>query len=56
MDEEAVVDFLQEVMEKKLLGANASRTFYTQATQPQQSLSIALIEPRYSLNSALIEP
>jgi hypothetical protein len=30
MDEEAVVDFLQDVMEKKLLGANASRTFYTQ--------------------------
>jgi hypothetical protein len=32
--EEAVVDFLQEVIEMKLLGPNASRTFYTQVTEP----------------------
>ena len=34
MDEELVIDFLQEVIEKKLLGSNASRTFYTQTLMP----------------------
>jgi len=33
-DEELVIDFLQEVIEKKLLGSNASRTFYTQTLMP----------------------
>ena len=41
MDEEAVVDSLQEVMEKKLLGANASRTFYTQ----YEALSYCCMRP-----------
>jgi len=34
VDEELVIDFLQEVIEKKLLGSNASRTFYTQTLMP----------------------
>ena len=34
MDEELVIDFLQETIEKKLLGSNASRTFFTQTLLP----------------------
>jgi len=36
-DEECVIDFVQQVMEKKLLGSNASRTFYTQTLMPGAS-------------------
>ena len=34
VDEELVIDFLQEALEKTLLGSNASRTFYTQTLMP----------------------
>ena len=36
-DEECVIDFLQQAMEKSLLGSNASRTFYTQTLMPGAS-------------------